>query len=251
MTAVSGFEPHWTAPSNVRTFLTVRSGGVSQPPFDSFNLAMHVGDDPEAVAENRRRLREGLDLPAEPGWTAQVHGTHCTRVGPEGAADTEADGGLVDTPGAVAVVLTADCLPVVLARDDGTAAAVVHAGWRGLAAGVVETAVRALGPPGSLHAYLGPAIGPDAFEVGEEVRAAFVDWAEEDQNAFHPHGERWLANLYLLASQRLKRLGVAPHCISGGGFCTFSDAGRFFSHRRDGRTGRMATLVWLESPGQA
>ncbi|MFP4561313.1 MAG: peptidoglycan editing factor PgeF [Thiohalorhabdus sp.] len=246
MTTVPGFEPHWTAPGNVRTFVTTRRGGVSRPPFDTFNLAGHVGDDAKAVAENRRRLRAGLGLPAEPAWTAQVHGAHCTRVGPEGAEDAEADAGMVAGPGAVAVVLTADCLPVVLARDDGTAAAVAHAGWRGLAGGVVEAAAEALGPATDLHAYLGPAIGPEAFAVGEEVRAAFVDQAEEDQHAFHAHGDRWLANLYILASQRLKRLGVAPHRISGGGFCTFSDAGRFFSHRRDGQTGRMATLVWLE-----
>ncbi|MFA9460612.1 peptidoglycan editing factor PgeF [Thiohalorhabdus methylotrophus] len=249
MTAVSGFEPHWTAPPNVRTFVTTRTGGVSAPPFESFNLALHVGDDAEAVAENRRRLREGLCLPAEPAWTAQVHGTRCTRAEPEGAADAEADAAVVEGPGAVGVVLTADCLPVVLARADGAAAAVAHAGWRGLAAGVVDEAVRALGSPERIHAYLGPAIGPDAFEVGAEVREAFLAGADEDRRAFHARNDRWLANLYILASQRLKRLGVPPHCISGGGFCTFSDGDRFFSHRRDGQTGRMATLVWLEEGG--
>jgi len=170
-------------------------------------------------------------------------------VGPEGPAEAEADAGWVAAPGAVAAVLTADCLPVVLAHQSGSAAAVAHAGWRGLAAGVLEETVAALGEPGALHAFLGPAIGPDAYAVGQEVRDAFARAAFEDLLAFQPSGEGWRANLYLLAANRLKRLGLRPDRISGGGFCTFTDTQRFYSHRRDaGITGRMASLVWLE-PG--
>jgi hypothetical protein len=245
---VAGFEPHWTAPPGVRVFVTTRGGtGHSVPPFDRFNLANHVGDDPEAVAANRADLRRGLGLPAEPGWLAQVHGTRCTRVDADGPVEAEADAGVVVSPGAVAAVLTADCLPVVLARSDGTAAGVAHAGWRGLAAGILEETVAALGPPQSLHAFLGPAIGPEAFTVGSEVRDAFARAAFEDLLAFHPEGEGWRANLYLLAANRLKRLGLDPGAISGGGFCTYTDAERYYSYRRDnGRTGRMATLAWVE-----
>ncbi|HKJ70851.1 MAG TPA: peptidoglycan editing factor PgeF [Gammaproteobacteria bacterium] len=245
--AVSGFEPHWTAPPGVRMFVTTRQGGHSRPPFEAFNLALHVGDDPDAVAANRADLRNGLGLPAEPAWLEQVHGTRCTRVGPDGPEQAEADAGVVNAPGAVAAVLTADCLPVVLARDDGTAAGVAHAGWRGLAAGVLEQAAAALGDPADLHAFLGPAIGPEAYTVGQEVRDAFHRAALEDLLAFQPAGDAWQANLYLLAANRLKRLGVDPARISGGGFCTYTDAERFFSYRRDnGETGRMATVVWIE-----
>jgi hypothetical protein len=244
---IPGFEPHWTAPPGVRMFVTTRAGGHSQAPFDGFNLAHHVGDDPQAVAANRADLRAGLGLPAEPGWLDQQHGTHCTAVGPEGPAEAAADAGVVTGTEAVAAVLTADCLSVVLARDDGDAAGVAHAGWRGLAAGVVEEAVAALGEPGELHAFLGPAIGPEAFVVGDEVRDAFAKAAFEDLLAFQPGPEGWHANLYLLAANRLKRLGLDPGRISGGGFCTYSDPARFYSYRRDGGdTGRMATLVWIE-----
>lgn len=245
--AISGFEPHWTAPPGVRMFITTRDGGHSRPPYDAFNLAHHVGDEPEAVAANRADLRAGLGLPAEPGWLAQVHGTRCTAVGPDGPAEAEADAGTVTGTEAVAAVLTADCLSVVLARDDGTAAGVAHAGWRGLASGVLEETVAALGDGSDLHAFLGPAIGPEAFVVGDEVRDAFAKAAFEDLLAFQPAAEGWHANLYLLAANRLKRLGLDPGRISGGGFCTFSDPARFFSYRRDGGdTGRMATLVWIE-----
>ncbi len=248
MTAPVGFEPGWTAPPWVRVFVTEREGGYSRPPFDSLNLALHVGDDPRAVSANRELLQTALALPAEPGWLEQVHGTRCTRVGAGGPEVPEADAGLVENPGAVAGVLTADCLPVVLARADGTAAAVAHAGWRGLSAGVLEGVATALGPPESLHAFLGPAIGPGAFEVGGEVREAFVTGSREDAKAFRPAGDRWRADIFLLAANRLKRLGVAPGRICGGGLCTNREPRRFFSYRRDGRTGRMATLVWLE-PG--
>lgn len=251
MRGPGGFRPDWTAPATVRAFVTTREGGYSRPPIDSLNLAGHVGDDPGAVGANRALVREALGLPAEPGWLVQVHGTRCTRVTPEGPEDPEADSGLVDSSGAVAGVLTADCLPVILARDDGGAAAVAHAGWRGLAGGVLERAAAGLGAPEDLHAFLGPAIGPRAFEVGPEVREAFTGSAPEDAEAFRPAGERWLADIYRLAVNRLRRLGVLPERIAGGGLCTFSDARRFYSYRRDGRTGRLATLVWLEpGPGE-
>lgn len=230
----------------MRAFVTTRQGGASSGPFAGFNLGDHVGDDPAAVAANRRRLREGLALPADPAWLRQVHGARCTELTASGPQELEADAAVVREPGTVAAVLTADCLPVVLARADGAAAGVAHAGWRGLAGGILEATVAALGPPGELHAYLGPAIGPAAFEVGEEVRSAFLAQEPADAAAFRGHGDRWLADLYTLARHRLERLGLRSVWISGGGLCTFTDADRFYSHRRDGRTGRMATLVWLD-----
>jgi hypothetical protein len=243
---VPGFAPQWTAPAAVRAFVTTRREGASTGPFAGFNLGDHVGDDPAAVTANRRRLREGLGLPAEPAWLRQVHGIRCTEAGPAGPREPEADAAVVRGPGSVAAVLTADCLPVILARADGAAAGVAHAGWRGLAGGILEATAAALGPGERLHAYLGPAIGPDAFEVGAEVRSAFLAEEPADAAAFRAYGDRWLADLYTLARRRLERLGLPPGWISGGGLCTLTDAERFYSHRRDGRTGRLATLVWLD-----
>jgi len=231
----------------VRFVQTLRNGGVSAAPFADFNLAAHVGDDPASVAENRRRLRVAHELPAEPLWLEQVHGRevaihdgrHAVGVIPR------ADAAVAFEPRQVCVVMTADCLPVVVADRDGTRVGIAHAGWRGLAGGVLEATITALAvPPGTLHAWLGPAIGPEAFEVGDEVRTAFVDQDAASAEAFHrnEHG-RWFADLYALARRRLEGLGVAS--VSGGGLCTLGDAQHFFSYRRDGRTGRMATLAWL------
>ena len=237
--------PDWPAPANVHAAVTTRRGGVSAPPYDSFNLATHVEDDPAAVAANRARLRDALELPAEPLWLNQVHGTGVVdaAVAEQG---NDADGAFATAPGAVCAVMTADCLPVLLCDRAGTRVAAAHAGWRGLLNGVVEAAVEALdSPPAELLAWLGPAIGPDAFEVGEEVRDAFLKDDPGAEEAFRPSpAGRWLADIYRLARRRLVRMGLSA--VHGGGLCTFSDAERFYSYRRDGRTGRMASLIWLE-----
>lgn len=241
-------EADWPAPAQVRALCTTRGGGVSDGPFASLNLAEHVGDAAAAVARNRERLRRELGLPSEPGWLTQVHGCGVARVGrdPRGG---EADAAIGDGPGQVCAVMTADCLPVLLCDVDGSIVAAVHAGWRGLAAGVIEVAVRRMGvAPDRLMAWLGPAIGPTAFEVGDEVRACFLaaDAAVEDAFRRSPNG-RWLADLYALARRRLAAIGVES--VSGGGLCTFSEPRRFFSYRRDGVTGRMASVIWLDSTG--
>ncbi len=236
-------EPDWPAPPGVRALSTLRPGGFSRGAFAGFNLGDHVGDDPDAVAGNRALLRRAAGLPAEPCWLRQVHGSGVIAAC-EGPAAAPADGSWTDRPGRVCVVLTADCLPVLLARRDGSAVAALHAGWRGLAAGVLEAGVAALGGGADLVAWLGPAIGPDHFEVGPEVRAAFVAADAGAAAAFRPAARpgHHLADLYALARRRLARAGVAS--LHGGGWCTFADAGRFYSYRRDGTTGRMATLVW-------
>lgn len=237
--------PDWPTPTNVRAFTTTRAGGLSRGPYASFNLGDHVGDDPAAVTRNRVLLREALALPAEPQWLQQVHGTHVIDAA-QGDTPGEADGAWSAQPGVVCAVLTADCLPVLLCDRIGTKVAAVHAGWRGLAAGVIEQGVRALGgAPDELLAWLGPAIGPRAFEVGPEVRTTFVQHDAAAARAFTAsHDGRYLADLYALARLRLSALGVTR--ISGGGFCTVTDRDRFFSFRRDGSCGRMATLIWLE-----
>ena len=236
--------PDWPAPPNVRAFMTTRTGGVSGVPYSSMNLGNHVGDDPAAVAENRRRLCTELNLPAEPLWLSQVHGINVAMTGcdPPGI---EADGAVGFAPGNVCAVLTADCLPVLFCDRAGTRVAAAHAGWRGLAAGVLDATLAALDcSPDSVMAWLGPAIGPDTFEVGDEVRAAFVAIDPAAAACFRPAGaERWLADLYALARMRLAGKGVTS--VYGGGLCTSSDPQRFFSYRRDGVTGRMAALVWL------
>jgi YfiH family protein len=233
--------PDWPAPANVHALVTTRSGGISAAPYASFNLGDHVGDDPAAVAENRRRLRSLL--PSEPVWLRQVHGTRCVDAALALAGD-EADATFARVPGMVCAVLTADCLPVLLCSDDGSVVAAAHAGWRGLAAGVIESTVQSLGLPGErLMAWLGPAIGPARFEVGNEVRARFLDHDPHAAAAFVPLGHgKWLCDIYRLARQRLAALGVRR--LAGADFCTVCDAARFYSYRRDGITGRMASLIW-------
>jgi len=240
--------PDWPAPANVRAVVTTRVGGASRAPYDSFNLAAHVGDDPAAVRANRAQLRSVLQLPGEPVWLRQVHGVNLIDAARAPVAP-EADGAFAKQPGAVCAVLTADCLPVLLCDGAGTRVAVLHAGWRGLAAGVIEQGVQALGVPGhDLLAWLGPAIGPQAFEVGPEVRDAFMRRDARAADAFRSsNGDRYRADIYLLARQRLMRLGIET--VYGGGFCTVTDHARFYSYRRDGACGRMASLIWL-SDGQ-
>lgn len=235
--------PDWPAPACVRALVTTRTGGVSVGAYASMNLAMHVGDDPAAVAENRRRLR--THLPAEPLWLTQVHGNAVVRA-EDAVEGVEADAAFTCRVGRVCAVLTADCLPVLLCNEAGTVVAVSHAGWRGLAGGVIEAAVRAMNePPARLLAWLGPAIGPQAFEVGAEVRAAFLAHSPDAAAAFvAKESGKWLADLYRLAELRLHGLGMER--VFGGGFCTFNETERFYSYRREKASGRMASLIWLE-----
>lgn len=235
----------WPAAPRVRAVTTLRTGGVSARPFDTLNLGDHVGDDPEAVGTNRLRLRDHLALPAEPRWLSQVHGTQVVDAA-KATVGVRADGSFTHQTGVVCAVLTADCLPVFLCDRAATGVAVVHAGWRGLAAGVIEQGLAAMDIPGrEVLAWLGPAIGPQAFEVGDEVRQAFVAQHPAADSAFRKNPEgRFFADIYALARLRLAAAGVTS--VHGGGFCTHHDRERFFSYRREGQTGRMASLIWLQ-----
>jgi YfiH family protein len=235
--------PDWPAAPGVRALITTRAGGVSAGNYASLNLGTEVGDDPACVARNRAIV--GACLPGEPKWLKQVDGIRIIEAEKE-APGTEADGAIVRDPGVVCAVLTADCVPVLLCDRAGGVAAVAHAGWRGLAAGIVERVVRAMGAaPRKLLAYLGPGIGPRAYEIGEEIRRVFIDQDPVAAEAFAPRRPgKYLADLYGLARRRLAAAGVVE--VYGGGFCTASEE-RFFSYRRDGTvTGRMASFVWLE-----
>ncbi|MBL8523203.1 MAG: peptidoglycan editing factor PgeF [Betaproteobacteria bacterium] len=240
--------PDWPAPAGVRAFFTTRVGGVSEGPFASLNLGLHVGDDPALVAENRARVR--AHLPDEPVWLNQVHGSNVVNV----RADTHyrdlapADAAVSDVPSRVCSVMVADCLPVLFCDTEGKWVGAAHAGWRGLAAGVLERTTAAMPvAPSNLMAWLGPAIGPTAFEVGQDVVDAFVRHDPTASSAFKARVNatgKYLADIYTLARQRLNAAGV--NRIYGGDFCTVSDTSRFFSYRRDGKTGRMAGLIWID-----
>lgn len=238
----------WPAPPGIVAFTTLRGGdGVSQPPFDAFNLGARSGDDEAAVAENRRRLIQDRALPSPPRWLRQVHGTAVARFARADAGadlEPEADAAVTSEPGVVLAILTADCLPVVFAADDGGEIAAAHAGWRGLAAGVLERTVEAMRTPVErVVAWMGPAAGPQAYEIGEEVFDAFVSADAAAESAFvATRPGHWRVDLYALAQRRLRGAGVQR--IHGGGLCTISDPQRFYSHRRDQRTGRMATVVY-------
>jgi hypothetical protein len=235
--------PDWEAPPLVAAAATTRAGGVSTGPFAQCNLGAHVGDDPAAVAENRRRLAEALALPDEPAWLAQVHGTRVVEAS-SGGPPAEADAAVTRQPGVVCAVLTADCLPVLLASPRGDEVAAVHAGWRGLADGVIAAALEAMTtPPEELLAWLGPAIAQPAFEVGDEVRERFIRRDVVNAAFFAPNDRAlWQADLAGLARRELEAAGVT---VTGGGFCTHDESERFFSYRRDGECGRQATLVWI------
>jgi YfiH family protein len=238
--------PDWPVPARVRALSTTRAGGVSEGVYASLNLGEHVDDAAAAVAENRRRLQAEIGA-AHPHWLAQVHGT---RVASLGGAPVEepADASVTVKPGEACVIMTADCLPVLFCDRAGIRVGAAHAGWRGLSAGVLEATVAAMQTaPGELLAWMGPAIGPRAYEVGDEVREAFLGTAPEAAQAFRPSREpgKWRCDLYLLARQRLEAVGVKD--IYGGGFCTYTDKDRFFSYRRDGQTGRMSTLIYIET----
>jgi polyphenol oxidase len=243
--------PDWPAPPGVRAAATLRTGGVSPPPWDTLNLGSHVGDDPERVAENRRRLAEALGLPSEPAWLDQVHGREVLRLDtPEPPAERSADGAVTSLAGTVLAVLTADCLPVLLCSADGRQVGIAHAGWRGLAAGVLDATVAAMAvPPAELMAWIGPGIGAAAYEVGADVHDACIAAFGPEAERYLPAGRpgRWQLDLAGLARRRLEMLGLAQ--VHGGRWCTHADPARFFSHRRDGGerpTGRMATLIWRD-----
>jgi polyphenol oxidase len=247
MSARFGFAPDWPAPSAVRSWVTERAGGESRGAYASLNLATHVGDSAQGVAANRARLLAGIGLPSEPVWLEQVHGTAVLDLDVDPV--TRADAAVTSRPNVICTVLTADCLPVLFCDRGARRVGVAHAGWRGLLGGVLPATVAALGVRAAeIIAWLGPAIGPAAYEVGAEVRDAFLaqDPAAEACFAANARG-RWQADLYGLARRSLSAAGVAA--VSGGGFCTYGEPRRFFSHRREAPCGRMATMVWLDKPG--
>lgn len=238
--------PDWPVPPQVRALVTTRLGGVSAGAYAGLNVATHVDDDPQAVQENRRRLRQFL--PSDPHWLQQVHGRTVLRFDSDVvSAPRMADAAVTSAAGVVLAVQSADCLPVLLADVAGQQVAALHAGWRGLADGIVAEGVRALAtPPAAIYAWLGPAIGPQAFEVGAVVREAFMDMLAGAEAAFQNGREgHYLADLYTLGRLALTQAGVLPQHIFGGGFCTVSEPQRFYSYRRDGVTGRMASLIWI------
>ena len=236
--------PDWPAPDSIRATVTTRQGGFSSRPWQSLNLGLHVGDDRETVQRNRALVRNALSLPAEPIWLDQVHGATVVDAA-EAQPGTAADAAWTDRPGVVCAVLTADCLPVFFTSREGDRVAVAHAGWRGLASGVLEGTVEALGNPAALICWLGPAIGPADFEVGDDVRDQFMAWNPQCDQAFvNSDNGKWLADIYQLARLRLRSVGIEQ--ISGGNFNTFSESERFFSYRREGTTGRMASLIWRQ-----
>ena len=242
--ALDFVRPDWPAPPSVRALSTTRDGGVSRGAYTSLNLGTHVGDDGDAVRRNRERLAAAAELTESPAWLAQVHGTRVVDAA-SADADPEADASICAVRGPVCAVLTADCLPVLLCDRAGAAVSAVHAGWRGLTGGVIESAVTAFGArgiaPDALLAWLGPAISARAYEVGEDVRGAL---AQDELAALSPNERgRWQLDLYALARFRLRRAGITM--ISGGDLCTLSAPERFFSYRRDGVCGRQATLIWL------
>lgn len=239
--------PNWQAPKNIKALTTVRSGGVSLPPFDSFNLGDHVCDDPKAVQQNRSLLVDKFDLPHQPLFLTQTHSTKVIEL-PFTGSNVEADAVYTQQANQVCLVMTADCLPVLFFNKEGTEVAAAHAGWRGLCDGILEeTVAKFKCPTSDIIAWLGPAIGPTAFQVGEEIIEQFCAFDSNAKLAFIPDlttSGKFLGNLYQLATQRLNKLGITE--ISGGGHCTYTEQDKFFSYRRDKKTGRMASLIWIE-----
>ena len=239
--------PNWQAPKNIKALTTVRSGGVSLPPFDSFNLGDHVCDDPKAVQQNRSLLVDKFDLPHQPFFLIQTHSTKVIEL-PFTGSNVEADAVYTQQANQVCLVMTADCLPVLFFNKEGSEVAAAHAGWRGLCDGILEeTVAKFKCPTSDIIAWLGPAIGPTAFQVGEEIIEQFCAFDSNAKLAFTPDlttSGKFLGNLYQLATQRLNKLGITE--ISGGGHCTYTEQDKFFCYRRDKKTGRMASLIWIE-----
>lgn len=233
----------WSAPEGVRAATTLRTGGVSLPPYDSLNPALHVGDDIGRVKQNRQIIKNMLELPAEPVWMEQIHSNRVIQADNFTALE-QADASYTRERGVVCTIMTADCLPVLVCSASGDCVGAIHAGWRGLLNGIISNTLAAMGA-GDYLVWLGPAIGPDCFEVGAEVREAFVQKAGAFDDAFtQQNNGKWLADIYQLARIELASLGVNK--VFGGDFCTMTDAQRFYSYRRDQQTGRMATLIWRE-----
>lgn len=238
--------PQWPAPNNVKAFSSTRQGGQSLAPFTSLNLGAHVGDEWEHVKQNRLNFAKQIGMPNSLRWLNQVHGTHTCDLPSDEMGDIAADASFTKVKGQVCAVMTADCLPLLVCNQAGTQVAACHAGWRGLCDGVIESCIAKFDETDTLMVWLGPAIGANAFEVGAEVRQAFVDKQASAIEGFQPsHNEgKWLADIYLLAKQRLALLGVEQ--IYGASFCTYSDEESFFSYRRDNQTGRLASVIWIE-----
>lgn len=237
--------PDWPAPPNVRAVCSSRLGGCSEGVYASLNLGDHVADAADKVAENRLRYQQMAQMPAPPVWLNQVHGTGVIRLTTTTINGCDADAAVTAERGVVATVMTADCLPLLLCDVKGAQVAAIHAGWRGLCNGVIENTLAHFAKPEQVLVYLGPAISQNAFEVGPEVRTAFMAQAPEAEHAFiAADNGKWLADLYLLARQRLSQCGVQQ--IYGGNYCTYQQSQRFFSYRRDGQTGRMASSIWLD-----
>lgn len=238
---------NWTAPNNIHAFTTLRTGGVSEPPFESFNLGDHVGDSKSAVKTNRTLLVEKFSLPQAPLFLTQIHSTRVIHL-PYTGEHIEADAVYTNQPNQVCIVMTADCLPVLFTTKQGNEVAAAHAGWRGLCDGVLEETVKCFqAKPEEIIAWFGPAIGPTAFQVGQDVVDQFVAMDEQAKQAFQPdetEAGKFLGNLYQIATQRLNKLGITQ--IFGGEHCTFNEKDKFFSYRRDNQTGRMASVIWFE-----
>lgn len=254
ITAISQIKPSWVVPRQIQAFCTTRQGGVSKPPFHSLNLGLNAGDDPQDVLQNRSILR--FNLPTEPIWLKQIHGVTVSTPSSRSASTGvpfEADAAVTKTPNEVLAILTADCMPVLFASRGGDVIGAAHAGWRGLSGGVLENTAQAmcdLSPglmPKDILVWMGPAIGPSVFEVGEDVLQAFSGQSQsilpQAFKSIDGRPEKYLANLYLLALERLRSIGIKS--IDGGDFCSFTDQERFFSYRRDRQTGRFASLIWI------
>jgi YfiH family protein len=240
---IETIQPNWSAPSAIRACCTARLGGVSAAPFDSLNLALHVGDDPARVTQNRKLLREQLKLPAEPSWINQTHGTQTVTL--EQDVTRDADAAVTRLAGTIVVVMTADCLPILLCNRAGSEVGAVHAGWRGLQAGVIQSVLATMKSPNhELMAWIGPGISQACFEVGDEVRTALIDSMPDAQTFFSANRQgHWLCDLAGLAEQVLKAQGVGEVCRDS--HCSYRDSDRFYSYRRSATTGRMATLIWI------
>ncbi|WP_411726163.1 peptidoglycan editing factor PgeF [Methyloglobulus sp.] len=236
-------QPDWPAPSNVHAAMTLRTGGVSQGDYASLNLAAYVGDNPDLVSQNRQIIKTLLNLPSEPAWLNQTHSNRAVKATAM-SSPPQADASYTDQPGVVCAVLTADCLPLLVCAANGTEIAAIHAGWRGLLDGVIDNTIAAMQNRDAL-VWLGPAIGRERFEVGAEVRTAFVTKSADYIAAFKKHSHnKWLADIYQLARLNLAALGISK--VYGSNFCTVTDHERFYSYRRDKDTGRMATLIWRD-----
>ncbi|MFT2110048.1 peptidoglycan editing factor PgeF [Marinomonas sp. 2405UD68-3] len=237
--------PDWPVPSHVKAFVSTRKGGVSSGGYQGLNLGGHVNDRTELVERNRALFAQKTSMPNTLQWLNQVHSTDVATLPLVEGASNMADAAITSQAQQICAILTADCLPILLSNQEGSQVAAIHAGWRGLCDGVIEETVRQFNPSGCIYAWLGPAIGASSFEVGEEVRAAFMAYSIEASQAFvsKPNG-KWLGDLYLLAKQRLEMVGI--HQVYGGDRCTYAEDEWFYSYRRDGVTGRMATLIWFE-----